>query len=94
MSIIHSYTHSHTPTHTYIYTHTQLGDVCVFRKKSNDWSIGRVLQFSKLNGKTKLSRQYKGLVAEVSTKNIGVACCWYALVEGSSTTYFLNLSKI
>ena len=55
----------------------KVGDVCVFRTDGiNRWRLGKVLQFSYLNGKSKKVQQYIGLSADLGS-NIGVLCSWF-----------------
>ena len=54
---------------------------CIFSCNLNEtftlgenWSVGKVLQFSKYKNKTKSGQQYKGFSATVSKDDIGVLC--------------------
>ena len=69
----------------------QIGELCVF-KKDNGWSIGRVLQFAKLQEKRISGQQFKGLKAEVSKSDLGVLCSWYTPMSGSSNFQLLKES--
>ena len=49
-----------------------VGDICVFEQDVN-WKVGKILQFSHHNEKTKGAQQYRGLVAKVSsTSSLGI----------------------
>lgn len=62
----------------------QIGELCVFQVKDG-WRIGRVLQFAKYQEKTVSAQQYKGSSADVTKSNVGVLCCWYTPIPGSSS---------
>ncbi len=49
---------------------------------------GKILKFSYYKLKAKVSQQYRGSVAKVtSTENVGVLCSWYSQVEERVYTF-------
>ena len=59
----------------------EIGDMCVFYK-GNGVEIGRVLQFSHHEKKTISTNQYKGRVASIKNKELGVLCTWFQETNG------------
>ena len=45
--------------------------------EGSDWSIGRVLQFSKYQNKRLKDQEYKDFSANVSNHSVGVLCAWF-----------------
>lgn len=70
--------------------------MCAFRIPDSElnWKIGRVLHFANYLAKTKSSQQYHGLSANVSDKNIGVLCSWYAITDTVSRKFSLSFSEV
>ena len=62
----------------------EVGDMCVFDRE-NGWMIGCVLQFAFYKEKTITNYQYKGSIANIHDKNLGVMCTWYTRKEHSGT---------
>ena len=62
--------------------HISVGDICVFLecgKGDDEWTIGKILQFSYYQEKTKKARQYRGTTINVAeSQGIGILCSWYA----------------
>ena len=54
--------------------------MCVFDRE-NGWMIGCVLQFAFYKEKTITNYQYKGSIANIHDKNLGVMCTWYTRKE-------------
>ena len=59
-------------------------EICVFDRE-NGWTIGCVLQFAFYKEKTINNYQYKGSIANIHDKNLGVMCTWYTRKEHSGT---------
>ena len=76
-------TPANTPT---VCTTIQVGDICVFKASQGEWRLGRILQFSYFQEKTKRATQYLGNVVNVSNNahKIGVLCSWYMPMQSTS----------
>ena len=70
----------------------KIGEVCAFMQGEN-WSVGKVLQFSKYKNKTIGGQQYKGFSATVSKDDIGVLCSWFSTLKGSANVFQLCDNK-
>ena len=70
----------------------KIGEVCAFMQGEN-WSVGKVLQFSKYKNKTISGQQYKGFSATVSKDDIGVLCSWFSSLKGSANVFQLCDNK-
>ena len=69
-----------------------VGDMCVFMNrdgntKTNEWKIGKILQFAYYLERTKKARQYTGTFVKCNKDNInkiGIICSWFQ--KSSSTS--------
>ena len=79
-----SMTDSELPTTSNV---LHIGDVCVFKANEDKWSIGKVLQFSRLNHKN--TQQYKQYSRMELSPDIGVLCSWFEVQKGSTRLFKL-----
>ena len=55
-----------------------VGNLSVFVGCEEEFKIGKILQFSYYQEKTKKSQQYHGLTISISeNQGMGILCCWY-----------------